>query len=253
MQAMLDHFIEQSLTYTLIAVVLVAFLESLVLVGLLLPGALMMAGLGGLIGAGQLSLYQAWIAALAGCLLADWLSFYIGWQFKNALHRNRLVNNYRSWLDKIEYALHNHNMTAIIAGRFVGPTRPLVPMVAGMLDLSPVKFAIPSLIGSLLWPPVYFMPGILAGAAIDIPPDANSGLFKLMLCLLALLIWLALWLCWRTWRLAKGKISQSRFSYHHWRLCSLLICAVTMTAFVAIQYHPLMAIYRHLLWQIMAL
>ncbi len=46
MQALLEHFITQSTVYSLIAVMLVAFLESLALVGLILPGTVMMAGLG---------------------------------------------------------------------------------------------------------------------------------------------------------------------------------------------------------------
>ncbi|MCV5927765.1 DedA family protein, partial [Escherichia coli] len=83
---------------------------------------------------------------------------------------------------------------------FVGPTRPLVPMVAGMLDLPVAKFVLPNIIGCLLWPPLYFLPGILAGAAIDIPADENSASFKWLLLGAALLAWLAGWLCWRLWR-----------------------------------------------------
>lgn len=45
MQALLEHFITQSTLYSLIAVLLVAFLESLALVGLILPGTVLMAGL----------------------------------------------------------------------------------------------------------------------------------------------------------------------------------------------------------------
>lgn len=53
MQALLEHFITQSTLYSLIAVLLVAFLESLALVGLILPGTVLMAGLGALIGSGE--------------------------------------------------------------------------------------------------------------------------------------------------------------------------------------------------------
>ncbi len=44
MQALLEHFITQSTLYSLIAVLLVAFTESLALVGLILPGTVLMAG-----------------------------------------------------------------------------------------------------------------------------------------------------------------------------------------------------------------
>ncbi|SUB73280.1 Inner membrane protein yabI [Pluralibacter gergoviae] len=47
MEAFLQHFITQSAAYALFAVALVAFLESLALVGLILPGAVLMTGPGG--------------------------------------------------------------------------------------------------------------------------------------------------------------------------------------------------------------
>ena len=66
MQALLEHFITQSTVYSLMAVVLVAFLESLALVGLILPGTVLMAGLGALIGSGELSFWHAWLAGIVG-------------------------------------------------------------------------------------------------------------------------------------------------------------------------------------------
>ena len=131
MQALLEHFITQSTVYSLMAVVLVAFLESLALVGLILPGTVLMAGLGALIGSGELSFWHAWLAGIVGCLLGDWISFWLGWRFKKPLHRWSFLKKNKALLDKTEHALHQHSMFTILVGRFVGPTRPLVPMVAG--------------------------------------------------------------------------------------------------------------------------
>jgi membrane protein DedA with SNARE-associated domain len=160
MQALLEHFITQSVMYSLIAVALVAFLESLALVGLILPGTVMMAGLGALIGSGEVNFWQAWLAGIIGCLLGDWISFWLGWRFKKPLHRWSFMKKNKALLDKTEHALHQHSMFTILVGRFVGPTRPLVPMVAGMLDLPVAKFVVPNIIGCVFWPPFYFLPGI---------------------------------------------------------------------------------------------
>ena len=157
MQALLEHFITQSTVYSLMAVVLVAFLESLALVGLILPGTVLMAGLGALIGSGELSFWHAWLAGIVGCLLGDWISFWLGWRFKKPLHRWSFLKKNKALLDKTEHALHQHSMFTILVGRFVGPTRPLVPMVAGMLDLPVAKFITPNIIGCLLWPPFFFL------------------------------------------------------------------------------------------------
>ncbi len=123
MQALLEHFITQSVMYSLIAVALVAFLESLALVGLILPGTVMMAGLGALIGSGEVNFWQAWLAGIIGCLMGDWISFWLGWRFKKPLHRWSFMKKNKALLDKTEHALHQHSMFTILVGRFVGPTR----------------------------------------------------------------------------------------------------------------------------------
>ncbi len=211
MEAFLEHFITQSVAYSLIAIALVAFLESLALVGLLLPGTVLMAALGALIGSGEVNFYEAWAVGIIGCLLGDWISFWLGWRFKKPLHRWSFLKKHKALLDKTEHALHQHSMFTILVGRFVGPTRPLVPMVAGMLDLPVRKFLPPNIVGCLLWPPFYFLPGILAGAAIDIPPEMKSGAFKWLLGGVALLVWLAAWLLWRWWRSGKTQDRLTRY------------------------------------------
>ncbi len=253
MEALLEHFITQSLAYSLIAVALVAFLESLALVGLLLPGTVMMAALGALIGSGEVGFYEAWAAGIAGCLLGDWISFWLGWRFKKPLHRWSFLKKHKALLDKTEHALHQHSMFTILVGRFVGPTRPLVPMVAGMLDLPVAKFVLPNIIGCLLWPPLYFLPGILAGAAIDIPAGMQSSGFKWLLLGVALLLWLAAWLCWRWWRSGKTTDRLSRFlprARLHW--LAPLASAVGLAAFIAILQHPLMPVYLTLLGKVVS-
>ncbi|MGR4050311.1 DedA family protein [Kosakonia cowanii] len=249
MEALLEHFITQSAMYSLVAIALVAFFESLALVGLILPGTVMMAALGALIGSGEVNFWHAWLAGIIGCLLGDWISFWLGWRFKKPLHRWSFLKKHKALLDKTEHALHEHSLFTILVGRFVGPTRPLVPMVAGMLDLPIRKFLPPNIIGCLLWPPFYFLPGILAGAAIDIPADMQSSSFKWLLLLTAVVLWLACWLCWRLWRV--GKSGSDRLTPYLPRQRLLWVAPGTMVmaiaAVVMLAKHPLMPIYLDIL------
>lgn len=251
MEAWLQHLVTQSLAWSLAAVLLVTFFESLALVGLLIPGTVLMATLGALIGSGQLELYSAWAAGVVGCLLGDWISYYAGWRFKGPLHRWSLVRKHQNILDKTEYALHRHSMVTVLIGRFIGPTRPLIPMAAGMLKLSPAKFLPPSVLGALLWPPLYFFPGILAGVAIDVPVDQQSSGFKWWLLLVALLVCLGGWLAWRWWR---SPVQNDRIT--PWlppgrlRWLAPLMMTIAVGSLIAIQFHPLMPLFHHLLWQV---
>lgn len=247
MEAWVQHLFTQSLEWALFAIALVTFLESLALVGLVLPGTVLMASLGTLVGSGQIGLYPAWAAGLAGCLLGDWLSYGIGWKFQGPLHRWKYLQKYRGLLDKTEHALYQHSMFTILVGRFFGPTRPLIPLVAGMLELPVRKFLPPNLIGCLFWPPLYLMPGILAGAAIDVPDDgAQSSGFKWLLLSVALVVWLGLWLCWRWWqRNKKQDWATPWLPAQRLRWLAPLGLLIAVMAFTAIQYHPVMPAFRH--------
>ncbi len=233
---------------------LVAFLESLALVGLLLPGTVMMASIGALIGSGQVDFYMAWGAGIVGCLLGDWISYFIGRAFKGPLHRWSFLKKNKAMLDKTEHALHQHSIVTILIGRFVGPTRPLVPMVAGMLESASLQICpaqyhrLPDLAAGL------FLPGILAGVAIDIPASANSALFKWLLFGVVVLFWLAAWLSWRWWR--EGKRSADKLT--RWltprrlRLACIASWVGALVCFYYMHQQALMPVYRHLLWKVLA-
>lgn len=255
MEAYLQHLVaDESVAFLLIMVAVVAFFESLALVGLILPGTVMMATLGTLIGSGQVGLYQAWLAAGLGCFCGDWTSYFIGRGFKEPLHRWSFLRRYQSLLDKTGYALERHSFATVILGRFIGPTRPLVPLIAGMLNLPPHKFAPPNIVGCITWPPVYFLPGILAGVAINIPADHSSAAFKWLLFSTLILIWLSGWFAWRWFRSGKARTDKlsSYLPLSRLRWVCLLSILVTAVCIVKLIDQPLMPIYQNLLWKVMA-
>ena len=252
MEAYLQHLVAQSVGIALIIVAVVAFFESLALVGLILPGTVMMATLGTLIGSGQVGLYEAWLAAGLGCFVGDWASYFIGRRFKGPLHNWKFLQRYQALLDKTGSALDRHSFATVIIGRFIGPTRPLVPMVAGMLSLPPYKFAPPNIVGCITWPPVYFLPGILAGVAIDIPAGHNSTVFKWLLLGSAALLWLTAWLLWRWFRSDKnsGDAMARWLPLARVRVLSVLGVIGTAVCFVMLSKQHLMPVYGHLLWKV---
>ncbi|WON77661.1 DedA family protein [Serratia sp. UGAL515B_01] len=253
MEAYLQQLLTHSLALTLVVIVFVTFLESLALVGLLLPGTILMASIGALIGGGQVNFYMGWAACVIGCLLGDWCSYFIGRSFKEPLHRLSFFKKNKAMMDKTEHALYQHSMVTVLIGRFIGPMRPLVPMVAGMLDLPPYKFALPNIIACLIWPPFYFLPGILAGVAIYIPASADSGQFKWLLFGAVVLFGLAVWLSWHWWREVKNGISPSARWLYSLRLrfvCGLSWVA-TLVCWYYLSIHPLMPVYWKLLQKVL--
>ncbi|QCO70709.1 DedA family protein [Buchnera aphidicola] len=246
MESWLISFITQSLAYSLLVVGVVSFLESLALVGLLLPGIILMTTLGTFIGDGKLLFYPAWISGTIGCLLGDWISYYIGLYFKNWLCNFNFLKKNQKLLDKTKFVLHRHSMMTIIIGRFIGPTRPLIPMVSGMLKLPLKKFILPSIIGCILWPPVYFFPGIVTGIAIKIPQSSQNNYFKWLLLLIAILIWIGTWLISKWWKIRKNHVDNttSFFTKNKIGWLAILTMSSGILSLIAIQFHPTMLIFR---------
>ncbi|MCW8886748.1 MAG: hypothetical protein OQK12_16095, partial [Motiliproteus sp.] len=64
---------------------------------------------------------------------------------------------------------------SVVIGRFVGPVRPVVPFVAGMLSMKPALFVSINLISALAWAPVYILPGYLLGETAEGVFDGNMS------------------------------------------------------------------------------
>ncbi|CAL4042258.1 Inner membrane protein YabI [Buchnera aphidicola (Takecallis arundicolens)] len=180
MKAWLSYLLTQFSSHPLILVIIVTFLESVALLGLVLPGIVLMSTIGTLIGSGKLSLYTAWIASIITCSIGDYLSYYIGWKFKKWIYTIHIFKKNIVLFNKVKNVLNKYSMTTILFGKLIGPTRPLIPMMSGMVEIPIKKFMLPSLISCIIWPILYFMPGIFTGIIIQ-HPDYTKNFLSLWL------------------------------------------------------------------------
>lgn len=253
MESWLSYLTNQSLEHLLIIIAIVSFLESLALIGLLLPGIVLMTALGTLIGQGKIGFYPSCIAGIIGCLLGDWISYYIGWAFKNWIHNLYLFKKHNVILEKTKKALYNYSSLTILVGRFIGPMRSIIPLLSGMLKLPFKKFILPNLLGCLLWPPLYFLPGIFTGILINSPEFNKNNNFKWILTAILCLNWFGFWLFWKWKKLKKTKNKKLIFDISKTTLLifSILTILIGLTSFIAIQFSPEMFILRHLVWKVL--
>jgi undecaprenyl-diphosphatase len=176
----------------LAAVFVVALSESLAVVGLIVPGALLMVGAGALIGVGVAGFWSTMIAAVAGAVAGDGLSFWLGYHYRGRLPDLWPFRKHPRWLEIGERYFHRHGGKSVLFGRFVGPVRPFVPVVAGMLEMPPRKFIGVNVLSALAWAPAYLLPGIAFGASIALAGQVAVRLVVILL-LLGVLTWLTLW------------------------------------------------------------
>jgi membrane protein DedA with SNARE-associated domain/membrane-associated phospholipid phosphatase len=191
--AALMAWIQQNPHWAYFAVFLVAAGESLVVVGLLLPGVVLMFGFGALVAAGALDLGPTLFWAFMGAVAGDGLSFGIGRYFRQRLRVVWPFHRYPTLLNRGVAFFHQHGTKSVVLARFVGPVRPILPAVAGMLDMPARRFFTANVLSALLWAPAYTLPGVVFGASLAIAAEV-TGRLAALLVLLVIVLWLGLWL-----------------------------------------------------------
>lgn len=175
-----------------ITVLLVAFFESLVLIGILLPGMFILFGVGALIGLGVLDMLPIWIAATVGAFLGDSLSYLLGHRFRGALVDIWPFSRYPGLMKRGTHFFQRHGAKSIMAGRFIGPLRPVIPAVGGMMGMKPSRFLAVDIPACILWAPAFLIPGVLFGASLEVASQ-YTGRLTVMLIILVVLLWLTWW------------------------------------------------------------
>jgi len=180
--------------WVVLATFILALIECLAVIGLLLPGTVFMTVLGALIGSGIVPAKSVLVAAMAGSFSGDVVSFLIGYHYREHLREMWPFKFYPALLQKGEAFFYRHGGKGIFIGRFVGPIRPILPIIAGMLKMPPWRFLLADSISAILWAPLYMLPGILLGAAsMELPPKV--AMHVMLYVILALLIlWCISWL-----------------------------------------------------------
>lgn len=152
-----------------LAILLIACSECLTIVGIVVPGTVLLFAVAALAGSGALPLWQTLLFGYAGALLGDALSYAIGRRCHQDIRRLPLLRRHPEWLAQAEFYFQRYGVISLLLGRFIGPLRPMLPTVAGMLDMPLPRFAAVSLVAAAGWAVAYLLPGWAAGAALRLP------------------------------------------------------------------------------------
>ncbi len=182
-----------------LSVFLIALGESLAVVGLFVPGSVMMFGVGALIALDALSLWPSLLWAALGALAGDGASFWLGRHYHQQLKVIWPFRRYPGLINAGVDFFHKHGGKSVLLGRFVGPVRPIIPAIAGMLDMPPWRFLAVNALSALGWAPAYILPGVVFGASLGLAAEV-AGRLAVLLGVLLVLFWLTFWLGRRIYR-----------------------------------------------------
>ena len=194
------HFIQQHPHWGFIFAFLVSFTESLPVLGTVIPGSITMTAVGTLIGTGTLPFSITILWAIIGAFMGDYTGYFIGYRYHNGIRKVWPLKQHPKILDAGEAYFRRHGGKSIFIGRFIGPLRSAMPLIAGCMQMKPVRFVVAAFPSAILWALAYTIPGILLGAlSMDVP---KGQMVKFLLSGLAVIVflWALLWLLKTTFK-----------------------------------------------------
>jgi len=142
-----------------------AFIESFALIGVIIPGVVLLAVISGM-AASTLSVFELVLIAYVASFLADILSFLLGTGISKSIDKLWPFNKYPNLLVQGRRFVKRFGILGVFVGKFIGPIRPLLPLTAGSLGMNFKHFSIVEIFSSFLWALLYTVPGYYAGKSI---------------------------------------------------------------------------------------
>lgn len=128
-----------------------AFGESLAFVSLLFPAWGALVAIGALIGSSGISFWPVWIAASLGAALGDWLSYWIGLKLEYSVQHIWPLSRHPNLIPRGERFMKTWGIPGIFIGRFFGPLRASVPLIAGIFEMPFWRFQAANFSSAFVW------------------------------------------------------------------------------------------------------
>lgn len=155
-------FVKANATWAPYIVGALAFAESLAFISLFVPATAILLGVGGLVGVGALEFWPAYAGAAGGAILGDWVSYAVAWRFKDRIATAWPFSRYPGVLERGEAFFRRFGWPSVFLGRFIGPVRAVVPVVAAVSGMPLVPFQVANVTSALVWAGVLLGPGYFA-------------------------------------------------------------------------------------------
>ena len=140
-----------------------AFGESFAFVSLLFPGTSMLIAAGTLMAAGSLPYLPIVAGAIAGAVLGDTISFWIGHRFGGGIARVWPFSRNPELLSSGIKFFARHGGKSVFIGRFFGPIRAVIPLAAGVMRMPRDRFWFANVTSAIVWAPMLLFVGDAVG------------------------------------------------------------------------------------------
>jgi len=128
-----------------------AFGESLAFISLLIPAWGALVAIGALLGSSGINFWPVWIAGSLGAACGDWLSYWIGLKLEYSVQHIWPLSRHPDLIPRGERFMKRWGILGIFIGRFFGPLRAVVPLIAGIFEMPFWRFQFANFSSAFVW------------------------------------------------------------------------------------------------------
>lgn len=147
----LVDFVRENAAWAPAVMFALAFAESLAFISLLIPAWGALVAIGALIGTSGVSFWPVWIGAALGAALGDWVSYWIGQKLEYSVQHIWPLSRHPNLIPRAESFVKKWGVLGIFIGRFFGPLRAAVPLVAGIFEMPYWRFQAANFSSAFVW------------------------------------------------------------------------------------------------------
>lgn len=181
----LTEWLQNNPHWALLITFLISLTESLAIIGSIVPGSITMTAIGILAGSGIMRIDLTLLASILGAITGDSLSYALGYYYSDRLTEIWPFSKYPKWLEYGKDFFAIHGGKSVLIGRFVGPLRSIIPLIAGVMHMKQWRFFVANVLSAIGWSFLYVLPGIMIGAVSqELSAESATRLFVLILLVL---------------------------------------------------------------------
>jgi membrane protein DedA with SNARE-associated domain len=130
-------------------------------VGTVVPGSTLIIGISALATGANANPWILLVAATAGAIIGDGLSFWLGQRYHREILGTWPLNQYPQLIARSERFVARYGAASVFFARFTAVIRAFVPLITGILRMSPRQFYVANILSALVWAPAHIFPGVL--------------------------------------------------------------------------------------------
>ena len=172
-------FVRMHPQYAELAVFLLAFSEAIPIVGTVVPGSTLIVAISALAMGADISPWILLFAAVAGAILGDGASFWLGQRLQREVLQRWPLNRFPRFIARSEEFFAHYGAMSVFLARFTAVVRAFVPLIAGIVHMPPRQFYAANILSALIWAPAHVYPGVAFAMLVRLAGARPSEIFFL--------------------------------------------------------------------------